>query len=252
MTGRWPSRDPIGERGGVNLYGFVGNEPLVWVDLLGLNAAATWGGIWGGATAGAKAGGKTPISAAAGALIGIIAVESVMLVDAASAAAEAYDELEESEKAAEAAREALKAAAITTAAIVDAATRGKCERGCTYKKMPQIGGDPDHKAYASRFGDGEWLVTTPKLPIIGISLSARYDAGTPGIAMFEVKTKHQFMNIPGHPAIPFRRAEMAVQFAMQSIVAEICNLTYAIPVNNQFGADGIKKHLPIFPVVFIP
>ena len=26
LTGRWPSRDPIGEEGGVNLYGFVGNN----------------------------------------------------------------------------------------------------------------------------------------------------------------------------------------------------------------------------------
>jgi RHS repeat-associated protein len=26
-TGRWPSRDPIGEKGGVNLYGMVGNKP---------------------------------------------------------------------------------------------------------------------------------------------------------------------------------------------------------------------------------
>lgn len=25
-VGLWPSRDPIGERGGVNLYGFVGND----------------------------------------------------------------------------------------------------------------------------------------------------------------------------------------------------------------------------------
>jgi RHS repeat-associated protein len=35
-TGRWPNRDPIGERGGVNLYGFVRNEALVSVDRLGL------------------------------------------------------------------------------------------------------------------------------------------------------------------------------------------------------------------------
>ena len=26
VTGRWPSRDPIEERGGINLYGFVGND----------------------------------------------------------------------------------------------------------------------------------------------------------------------------------------------------------------------------------
>ena len=33
---QWPSRDPIGEEGGVNLYGFIGNEPVDNVDLLGL------------------------------------------------------------------------------------------------------------------------------------------------------------------------------------------------------------------------
>jgi hypothetical protein len=35
-TGRWPSRDPIWEDGGVNLYGFVANTPVNEVDLLGL------------------------------------------------------------------------------------------------------------------------------------------------------------------------------------------------------------------------
>ncbi|MGE9269547.1 MAG: RHS repeat-associated core domain-containing protein, partial [Verrucomicrobiales bacterium] len=34
--GRWASRDPIGERGGLNLYGFVGNGSVNWVDVLGL------------------------------------------------------------------------------------------------------------------------------------------------------------------------------------------------------------------------
>jgi RHS repeat-associated protein len=36
VTGRWMSRDPIAERGGVNLYGFVGNDAIRRVDLLGL------------------------------------------------------------------------------------------------------------------------------------------------------------------------------------------------------------------------
>jgi RHS repeat-associated protein len=35
-TGRWLSRDPIGERGGRNLYGMVGNGPIDRWDLLGL------------------------------------------------------------------------------------------------------------------------------------------------------------------------------------------------------------------------
>ena len=34
MTGRWPSRDPIGERGGINLYGFVGNDGVNLWDYL--------------------------------------------------------------------------------------------------------------------------------------------------------------------------------------------------------------------------
>jgi uncharacterized protein RhaS with RHS repeats len=36
VTGSWPTRDPIEERGGLNLYGFVGNEPIWHVDVLGL------------------------------------------------------------------------------------------------------------------------------------------------------------------------------------------------------------------------
>jgi RHS repeat-associated protein len=34
--GRWLSRDPIGERGGINLYGMVGNDPMNQCDYLGL------------------------------------------------------------------------------------------------------------------------------------------------------------------------------------------------------------------------
>jgi len=36
LTGRWMSKDPLGELGGVNLYGFVGNDGIMFVDLLGL------------------------------------------------------------------------------------------------------------------------------------------------------------------------------------------------------------------------
>jgi RHS repeat-associated protein len=34
---RWITRDPIGERGGINLYGFVGNSPLNAIDPFGLD-----------------------------------------------------------------------------------------------------------------------------------------------------------------------------------------------------------------------
>lgn len=36
VQGRWASRDPIGERGGANLYGFVGNNGIQKIDRLGL------------------------------------------------------------------------------------------------------------------------------------------------------------------------------------------------------------------------
>jgi RHS repeat-associated protein len=36
LTGRWPSRDLIGERGGLSMYAFVSNMPLNHYDVLGL------------------------------------------------------------------------------------------------------------------------------------------------------------------------------------------------------------------------
>jgi RHS repeat-associated protein len=36
--GRWISRDPIGEDGGLNLYGYVGNAPINLIDFFGLDA----------------------------------------------------------------------------------------------------------------------------------------------------------------------------------------------------------------------
>jgi uncharacterized protein RhaS with RHS repeats len=38
LTGRWPSRDPIEEMGGVNLYGFLYNDSIHGTDYLGLTA----------------------------------------------------------------------------------------------------------------------------------------------------------------------------------------------------------------------
>jgi RHS repeat-associated protein len=39
-TGRWLSRDPIGERGGLNLYDYVGNNSISFIDALGTEG--TW------------------------------------------------------------------------------------------------------------------------------------------------------------------------------------------------------------------
>lgn len=42
VTGRWPSRDPIAENGGLNLYGMVGNNPVNFWDYLGLRRESTF------------------------------------------------------------------------------------------------------------------------------------------------------------------------------------------------------------------
>jgi RHS repeat-associated protein len=36
VTGRWPSRDPIEEEGGVNVYSYLFNDPWNWFEYLGL------------------------------------------------------------------------------------------------------------------------------------------------------------------------------------------------------------------------
>jgi RHS repeat-associated protein len=42
-TGRFLNRDPLGEEGGLNLYGFVANNPMNFVDPLGLSALGDLG-----------------------------------------------------------------------------------------------------------------------------------------------------------------------------------------------------------------
>jgi RHS repeat-associated protein len=42
LTGRWSSRDPIEERGGVNLYGFINNHTISHFDILGLKSLSAF------------------------------------------------------------------------------------------------------------------------------------------------------------------------------------------------------------------
>ena len=44
-NGRWLSRDPIGEQGGINLYGMVGNDAVNWFDDLGYAKSNKDGGV---------------------------------------------------------------------------------------------------------------------------------------------------------------------------------------------------------------
>ena len=53
VTGRWLKRDPIGERGGVNLYAYVRNSPITLMDPLGL---IDWWGLLGDAAGAVESG----------------------------------------------------------------------------------------------------------------------------------------------------------------------------------------------------
>ena len=53
---RWITRDPLGEAGGINLYSFVGNNPIDRFDLYGLFTIGEWVSISGSFLAGAGEG----------------------------------------------------------------------------------------------------------------------------------------------------------------------------------------------------
>ncbi|MEY2489400.1 MAG: hypothetical protein QOC70_1342, partial [Verrucomicrobiota bacterium] len=54
-VGRWLSKDPVGEEGGVNLYGYVENNPINAVDLLGLRSEKNYASLPEAGEAGARA-----------------------------------------------------------------------------------------------------------------------------------------------------------------------------------------------------
>ncbi len=64
LTGRWPSRDPIVESGGVNLYGFCYNNPNYWFDYMGRQPGAyhapNWGMPTGNSSSSPNTGGNVP------------------------------------------------------------------------------------------------------------------------------------------------------------------------------------------------
>jgi len=46
QTGHWLSRDPMGERGGINLHGFIDNDPTDAIDVLGAKKSIPWQDYW--------------------------------------------------------------------------------------------------------------------------------------------------------------------------------------------------------------
>ncbi|CBL45672.1 RhsD protein [gamma proteobacterium HdN1] len=72
--GRYVQSDPIGLRGGVNTYAYVGGNPVNYIDPRGLEAAIWpgWGWLGSAAEGGAAAGGLTGLGPAIGILGGLL------------------------------------------------------------------------------------------------------------------------------------------------------------------------------------
>lgn len=81
VTGRWPSRDPMQEEGGVNIYNFINNNGINQIDVLGLISMGD--AITGGLTAAATAVG---VYAAASAPSSFGAANAMLAADQARAA----------------------------------------------------------------------------------------------------------------------------------------------------------------------
>jgi RHS repeat-associated protein len=64
--GRWLSRDPIAEKGGINLYAYVGNGPLNRIDPFGLSFVDFIAGVSDGLTFGLADGARRALGAALG------------------------------------------------------------------------------------------------------------------------------------------------------------------------------------------
>ena len=69
-SGRWLTRDPMGYDGGVNLYGYVGNDPANGIDPDGTSVALPFPVIGGGLTLGDILGGLRGLGAGAVGVLG--------------------------------------------------------------------------------------------------------------------------------------------------------------------------------------
>lgn len=70
ITQRWPNRDPLGETGGINLYGFVGNHPTGRLDPEGNSPAAIAIGACAGAGTAVTAPAAVVVTAGVATLVG--------------------------------------------------------------------------------------------------------------------------------------------------------------------------------------
>ena len=101
LTGRWPSKDPVEENGGINLYGFVGNDGVNIFDILGEQGA----GIAAKECITLAPGAASSAALARLGLLGIAAGEVIYICRTACEIPEAWEEMRRQQQLAEEAAE---------------------------------------------------------------------------------------------------------------------------------------------------
>lgn len=239
-TGRWLSRDRIGEVGGVNLYGFGWNDAVNTWDILGLLPP------------GSALRGDTPVLLEVMTELDRQAVQQVIRESASLAAKEAAKEA-----ARQAALRAAAAAAASAAAVTPGDTQAppkEKECGCVMRRVSASGGDPYHNAYAASLQGGVSSELLVIAQIGGRSISARFDAAVPFDSpkiVYEAKTKHEFAYAPDGSIMPALDS-LALQFVNEQAVATACKMRFIIAVDNQRGADALRSKFSLFDIRYIP
>ena len=265
----WPSRDPIGERGGENLYGFALNRSANAIDDLGGQVLLTpmyepWVRI------GAEIGGdglrvvrpgisetvtpKSPTTTTPQVEPGPSPLEPGKLIEyprtlAKPVPAPAPTPYPQPYVGPTPATEVKPGPVNPPPIPPDDSERKRCTPCQLIGPLPRIGSF-DHTLYAMTLGAGEWELITPS------GVKVRYDSmGTtgPGMkVMYEAKTGHEFMF--NQSTFVFGKAylRLLVQFSLQAAVAAECKYGYQIAVDNERGAEALRAAFPLYPISYRP
>ena len=260
IPGRFINRDPIEEQGGLNLYGFVGNNPIGYVDTDGrcaipievgaviVGAVIIAGGIdaWLNSPAGQRWMQNMGLSLQqAWDILTKLLPTQIPLPNPVPIAPRPPTRVDPGQTAEP------TPSPIPLPIFPFSGTSKQQSCSCKFRRVPPKGGDANHNRYAASLQGGVSmdLLVDPQ----DGSPTVTYDAGTPydkPIAVYEAKTGHEFMN--GGKVNPKVIEDRGAQFAREATVANKCNVSFIIAVDNSAGRMGLKRYFPTYDIRYIP
>jgi RHS repeat-associated protein len=225
-SGKWVSKDPIEEMGGMNIYSFVANNSSGSVDSNGDKGFGTVGVL--------NPKNLEPV---------------VELLEEAEGLRRLPPYIPPPPPNPNKEQDPRTKPKIPWIPPVWKSTDKACK--CTFKRVPPKGGDTYHNEYAAFLQNGEkmdFLVYAPTL-----KQSYQYDAAVrvEGVVRaYDAKTKHSFLLAPD--VNPKAIQERNDDFKRALAVARECGLQFVIAVDNRAGYDGLLRHFPGYDIRYIP